>query len=250
VTREAAWLRDTDRVRALLGERIDALAALARSDSTGVECLFAGLFASTLKRLVEPLDRLEQADFAYLTVLRFFDLYDLYVARPEPGGPAAPAVPAAWRRYRALVRRLDMTSPIAAHLWLISLGTRAHTRHDLAEAIGLAAADYRRAHGREPDFAAARAALLGPHTGRAFYAAARDFIDLHRRQRRGWRRWVLAFDAAALRVTRPLWLGIYQAWRRAAWNEAMARLPALAAPHREEWPLRQPPPSHGWPPSP
>ena len=220
--REAALLRDTDRVRSLLTDRIGALTALSQSDGIGVECLFAGLFASTLRRLVTAFDRLDDPAFAYLTVLRFFDLYEDYVARPASGERGTTA--AQWRRYAVWVRRLDMASPIGAHLWLISLGARAHTRHDLAEAVCLAAHDYRRAHGRGPDLAAARPVLLGPHTSQAFLEAALEYIDLHRRQRRGWRRLVLGLYASCILVTRPLWLGVFQSWRRSAWRDATAML--------------------------
>jgi hypothetical protein len=211
-------------VRARLAANIEALSHLAQSESFGVERLFAGLFVSTYRRLVLYLDTRGEADFAYLTVLRFFDLYQDYVAGPAMGG--ADAASPQWRRYGALVRRLDMTSPISAHLWLISLGARAHTRHDLAEAAWLAAGDYRRLHGRDPDLAAARPMLLGRATSDAFFAAALEFIDMHRSQRRGWRRWVLTLYAFGIRLSRPLWLGVFQAWRRAAWRDATRWLAA------------------------
>src|SRR5207237_4184145 len=132
----------------------------------GVERLFAGLFVSTYRRLIAYLDTLPDAGFAYLTVGRFFDLYQDYVAGPTWGGRDTTAPQ--WRRYATLAARLDMTSPIGAHLWLISLGARAHTRHDLAEAVMLAAEDYRRLHDCEPDFDVARPVLLGSRTSDAF----------------------------------------------------------------------------------
>jgi hypothetical protein len=248
VTGDAARLSDAGRVRDRLSANLDRLDSLAEQEGYGIERLFAGLFASTYRQLVAHLDRLDDAEFASLTVLRFFDLYDDYVARPARGERAGTAPH--WRRYAALVEWMEVTSPIGAHFWLIMVGARAHTRHDLREAVCLAADDYRRRHGRDPDFAAARSALVGPPTDQAFFAAALDYIAMHRRQQRGWRRLVLGFYALTLHSIRPVWLGIFQSWRRAAWREAMARLPALAAPHEEEWPLRQPPPGYGWSPSP
>ncbi len=72
-------------------------------------------------------------------MIRFYDLYDHQVARPALRGEAATAPH--WRACAGLAARTDLTSPIGLHQRLISVGARAHVRHDLGEAMAAPAID-------------------------------------------------------------------------------------------------------------
>jgi hypothetical protein len=202
--------------------QIESLAELSELESFGVHRLFAGLYLRTNRHLLDSFDTLPDPAFSYLAMIRFYELYERYVATPVLCNRSA-SVPQ-WRPYAALASRLTMTSRISAHLQLLSVGARAHTRYDLAEAICLGVADYRRLYGCDPDFRAARSDLLGGATDEAFFDATLEYIAMHRAARRGWRRFVLSFYARFARLSRPLWLPIFQSWRRAAWRDAMASL--------------------------
>ena len=113
------------------------------------------------------------------------------------------------------------------------MGVRAHTRYDLGVAIARATHDYARLYGRAPNIERYRETIVGRQTGTAFQHAGLDFIDDHRRQQTGWRRFVLAVFHAGLRGLSWLWMPIFQHWRRAAWADARRALRSPASSGRE-----------------
>lgn len=209
-------------LRARMVAHIDALSALSLSESFGAHGVFAGLYVRTNRRLLAWFDTLAEPGVCYLTMIRFYEIYDLHIVQPVL--EKRPAKAPHWRRYAELSTRLTLASDVNALLWLLSLGARAHIRHDLADAIRLAVEDYRRLFGRNPDFTAMRSALLDRATSEAFFEATIEFNRMHRGQQRGWRHLILISHVFFAWVSRPLMLGVLQSWRRAAWRDAMAAL--------------------------
>lgn len=191
----------------------------AMSDEPGkqVHCLFAGLYRETTARWLQALTDVEDPLFAYLVIRRFYDIYETSVPENLPGGQVA--VP--WRRYHWLANRLTMRSPITTHLVLLSLGVRAHVYHDLAEAIGLAAQDYRSITGHTANYKRERPNVIGSLSQKAFFDAALEYIAWHRTRQSGWRRLILTLYAATLRFLRPFWVRVMEGWRTHAWDKAL-----------------------------
>lgn len=183
-----------------------------------VHSLFAGLYRETIIQWLRAIEGIGAPLFTNLVVRRFYEIYELSV--PECLGQPARAIPRPWQTYHWLSNRLTIRSPIFLHLLLLSMGARAHTRHDLAEAISHAARQYSQLTGREVDFERERPNIIGPISARAFFSAALDYVEMHRSQRRGWRYVVLSIYGVILRVLRPLWLGVFEGWRRRAWVDA------------------------------
>lgn len=205
----------------LVEDAMRQFSAMPDKPGQQVHCLFAGLYRETTSRWLQPLGDVENPLFPYLVVRRFYDIY----ARSVPGhltGEHTQA-PMPWRRYHWLAKRLTMRSPITSHLLLISLGVRAHVYHDLSVAIGLAAQDYRDIVGHAVDFPRERPNVIGPISEKAFFVAALDYIDWHRRRQTGWRRLVLMLYAKTLRGLGPFWLRIMEGWRSHAWAAAIQR---------------------------
>lgn len=189
-----------------------------------VHTLFAGLYLRTTQRWMGFLATRRDSEFAYLTILRFYEIYRAAMRTTAHDPAASP-----WRRYHSLAGRLTMADPISTHLLLVSMGVRAHTRYDLGVAIARATHDYARLYGRAPDIECYRETIVGRQTGYAFQCAGLDFIDDHRRQQTGWRRFVLAGFRAGLRGLSWLWMPIFQHWRRAAWADARRALRSPAS---------------------
>lgn len=196
----------------------------AMPDTRGaqVHTLFASLYCSTTHRWLQQLQVADNPEFAHLVIVRFFKLYEDGVLTLVGADPQQ--VPKQWRKYHWLARRLTMTSPISLHLLLISLGARAHVRYDLGIAAAEAAEDYRALFGREADFERLSPEIIGAATADSFALAALDYIDMHHAAQTGWRRLVLSLYRGGLRVSRPLWLWVFQNWRRAAYAEARIKL--------------------------
>lgn len=190
-------------------------AAMSDLPARRVHTLFAGIYLRTTQRWMGFLATRRDPEFAYLTIIRFYEIYRAAMHTPRQEPVAGP-----WRRYHGLAGRLTMTGPISAHLLLVSSGVRAHTRYDLGVAIARATHDYARLYGRAPDIERYRETIVGRQTGYAFQCAGLDYIDDHRRQQTGWRRFVLAVFHTGLRGLSWLWMPIFQHWRRAAWAGA------------------------------
>lgn len=221
-----------------LVERDEAVfGALPDEPGQQVHRLFAGLYRETTARWLQALEDAESPLFTYLVVRRFYNIYQSSV--PDHLASGQPHAPVPWRRYHWLAKRLTMRSPITSHLLLISLGARAHVYHDLSEAICLAAQDYRGIVGNGADFQPERVNIIGPVSAKAFFEAALDYVAWHRSRQSGWRRMVLSAYGSGLRVLRPLWLGIFEGWRRHAWNTAFNASRTPAAHHNQHSILRQ-----------
>src|SRR5690606_31554028 len=98
-------------------------------------------------------------------------------------------------------------------LLLISLGARAHTRFDLGRAI----------HNCEPHAADDTDAIFAELSNAAFRRATRCYIDRHRARQRGWRRSVLTLYLLGLLSLEPIWLRVFQRWRKASCRDGQRR---------------------------
>lgn len=206
-----------DRAEAVIG-RIEAdmqrFLEMPDEPNGRVHSLFAGLYLETTKRWIAGLSDFASPEFAYTVITHFYALYEDCVLR-ELDTPLSQVAPQ-WRLYHRLSRRLTMRSAISSHLLLISLGARAHTRHDLASAIARAAEDY-----ADPDIAR-REHLIGALSARAFREAALDYVAWHRQRQSGWRYGVLSLYARGLKVLRFIWVPVMEGWRQAAYADAVA----------------------------
>lgn len=187
-----------------------------------VHLLFARLYQHTEDAWLRALDSAGAPEFPYMVIRHFAGLYIACV--PEMIDAPLARIPPHWRRFHWLARRLTMRSPISMHLLLLSLGARAHTRHDLRTAFMLAAQEHRARFGHYPDFDVMGDFILRALGRKAFVEATEGYIAAHHREQRGWRRLVLRLYLWIVRALRPVWLGVFQSWRRKAWNEAMADL--------------------------
>lgn len=196
--------------------------AMADDPGRRIHGLFAGLYGCTTRAWLSLLADHRQPEFAYLVILRFYDLYR--EACDAETGQDARALPRHWQAYFGVAGKQTYTHPISAHLILISLAARAHTRHDLALAIRRAHDDYQRHFGICPNLASYKSTVVGNETDDAFRTAALDYIDLHFRSQSGWRRFVLRSYAVGIRSLRFVWLPVFQSWRQAAWDDACYRI--------------------------
>lgn len=213
--------KETLRIKALsVLEKIDSdcqrFESMADEPGQRIHSLFAGLYWSTTRSWLSYLADHAQPEFAYLVIVRFYDLYrEASDAQNETS-----ALPRHWQPYFDLAGTQTYTHPISAHLILLSLAARAHTRHDLALAVRRAHDDYQRQFGTCPDLAVYRNTVVSPDTDAAFRQAALDYIALHHRRQRGWRRQILWLYAIGIKLLRFVWLPVFQSWRAAAWNDA------------------------------
>lgn len=217
------------RAEAILGKiEADTRGFLERDDTPNarIHSLFAGLYIQTTKNWLAELTESEAPDFAYAVIPHFYALYDEGVLR-HLDTPLAD-VPRQWRAYHRLARRLTMASPISAHLLLISLGARAHIRHDLPIAIARVLDDV--AQGHVTIRVIDREQFVGSLSQRAFLQAALDYVDWHRQRQTGWRYGILGAYARGLIVLRRIWVPVMEGWRRAAFDDGKALNGAGAAP--------------------
>lgn len=191
-----------------------------------VHSLFAGLYLQTTANWLRELEDNAAPGFAHAVIPHFYALYDEGVLQ-HLDSPLA-EVPRQWRAYHRLARRLTMRSPISAHLLLISLGARAHIRHDLGLAIAQVLREV--AQGRDDIGLIDREQFVGSLSQRAFLKAALDYVDWHRQRQTGWRYGVLGAYARGLIVLRRIWVPVMEGWRRAAFDDARAQAAAGAAP--------------------
>lgn len=209
-------------VLSLVEQDVTVFGALPDEPGQQVHRLFAGLYRETTARWLQALEEAENPFFTYLVVRRFYDIYEQSVpSHLAIGAREAPLPPVPWRRYHWLAKRLTMRSSITSHLLLISLGARAHTYHDLTTAVQAGAQDYRDVVGHVVDLERERANIIGPISAKAFFEAALDYVAWHQSRQSGWRRLVLSAYGPSLRALRPLWLGIFEGWRRHAWKTAI-----------------------------
>ncbi|MEX3008554.1 DUF5995 family protein [Hoeflea sp. TYP-13] len=220
---------DQLRLRALsildrIGGDWDAFDALSDEPGRRVHSLFAGLYRCTTQSWLSHLTAHPNPAFAYLVIIRFYDLYRKVTVAISANDTQN--LPHYWRRYFNLAKSQTIKTPISHHLVLISLATWAHTRHDLAIAVRQAYEDYKTQFGEKPDLETYKSSVTGGETGAAFCEAALDFIEIHHRAQIGWRHIVLGFYSANIRILRFVWLPVFQSWRKAAWNDACSWIEA------------------------
>ncbi|MEQ9676218.1 MAG: DUF5995 family protein [Roseovarius indicus] len=183
-----------------------------------VHSLFAGLYVQTTRHWLAELAESEAPEFAYAVIPRFYALYEEGVLRHLE--TPVRQVPRQWRMYHRLARRLTMRSPISVHLALISLGARAHIRHDLGIAIAQVLREV--GAGRLTIPVVDREQFVGSLSARAFLKAALDYVDWHRQRQSGWRWGVLGGYGRGLIVLRRIWVPVMEGWRRRAYDDGEA----------------------------
>lgn len=179
-----------------------------------IHSLFAGLYVQTTRHWLAELSESGAPEFAYEVIPHFYRLYEEGVLQ-QLDAPLHD-VPWQWRSYHRVARRLTMRSAISAHLLLISLGARAHIRHDLGIAIARALQTC-----AETGTTVDRHGFAGSLSERAFLGASLDYVDWHRARQSGWRSGVLGLYARGLVRLRRIWVPVMEGWRRAAYDEAL-----------------------------
>ncbi|MAM61479.1 DUF5995 family protein [Maritimibacter sp. UBA3975] len=200
-----------------LEQVFDRFAAMPDKPGAQVHVLFARLYRCTTLCWLAALDEVEAPDLAYWAILRFYEAYQTGVLACRDAPMAD--VPRPWRKYHRLARRITMRAPMSLHIMLVSLGVRAHVRHDLGPAIHAAERDLA-ASGAQMPFRPAGAVLHGAHADRAFVTAIHAFVAIHGDHPSKWRRFWLAQCDKGLFALSPVWLGTFEGWRRASRNDA------------------------------
>ena len=202
----ARLLGEAEKVQRELEALVARLAAMSPEHPHHVHVLFAELYLCETASWLALLKRTPRPEPAYRVIARFHKLYREHVL-DRLDRPLHEIVPH-WRAYHHLARRLTIRSPISAHLLLLCLGARSHTRFDLGGAI------------QEAGVAEDMNALFGRVSDEAFVQATCDFVERHRARQAGWRRLVLVIYARGLVLLKPVWLNEFQRWRRASYRDA------------------------------
>jgi hypothetical protein len=185
-----------------------------------IHCLFLGLYRDTTFQWLRALEQRDDPLFAYLVVRHFYEQYKSSV--PDHLMELNTRAARPWTKYHWLAKRLTLRSPISMHLVLLTFGVRAHVRHDLSSAISRAIVDFQHETGQEVDLADKKPDIIGPISTQAFYCAALDYVEGHRRDHRGWRRGVLNAYATGLKLLRVVWVPVMERWRHKAWENVIA----------------------------
>ncbi|WP_323768810.1 MULTISPECIES: hypothetical protein [Roseobacteraceae] len=218
------WRAKAEGIERELYAITEALIAAGPSHPHHIHHLFAELYLSTTRCWLARLSRRDDSEYAYRVICHFLQLYrDQVLERMDH---PLENIAAHWHRYHQMARRQTIQSPISAHLVLISVGARAHTHGDLGRAMCMAEEDL--GHPREACSAlqADRKKIFGQISDEAFYHAALDYVTLHRARQTGWRSWILGLYRMGLFVLKPVWLPVFQRWRRTGYAEAVAALDA------------------------
>ncbi|MCG6858973.1 MAG: hypothetical protein LJE67_13000 [Salaquimonas sp.] len=187
--------------------------------------LFPALYFHTTKHWLGYLEGMPRPDIAYRVIEQFYLLYELHVCSAIEGGEEY--APAHWKPYFRLSRKAELLNLPQFKWKLLFLAARAHTRYDLAEAVGRAHDDYRTVYGESPDISGFRQLLLGPDTDLAFFQAAFDFCDEQMAGERSSRLDTFAVSKGA-RLFGRIWISGFQSWRHAAWNDAVQNMAGQA----------------------
>lgn len=215
------WKSRAERAEQELGQISASLMAVGPAHSHHIHYLFADLYLCTTQCWLAHLSRRNDSEFAYRVICHFLELYKTNVL--DHFDQPLITSERVWRSYHQLARRQTIRSPIFAHLILVSLGARAHTFGDLGRAMILAERDL----GLRPEHGASQSAeqmkIFGKISDLAFYDAALDYVALQHSRQTGWRRLILSMDRVGLRVLKPVWLPVFQRWRRKGYAEAVTR---------------------------
>jgi hypothetical protein len=176
------------------------------------------LYCRTTEHWCEYLKARRNSEFAFLVIDHFFSLYRSHVGRP--GARSSEESAPHWEAYIATLQQCGRNPSRSRELRMLYLGTRAHTRFDLAQAIGAAWTEYCDRFGCEPDKRQIRELLIGIESSTPFYLAVLDFCDARNITPHTW-------TGRCVRWFRPVWMWWFQGWRKAAFREALRDLDAV-----------------------
>lgn len=214
------WKTRAETVDGELCTMIEAFRATGPDHPHHIHQLFAELYLCTTRHWLARLADREDSEYAYRVICHFLQFYKDHVLDriDHPLDTIAPH----WRNYHRMARRQTIRSPISAHLILISVGARAHTHGDLGHAMSLAEKDIAHRCGSGSASLAERQKIFGGIADDAFYHAALDYVALHHARQAGWRRIVLKLYRVGLYTLRPVWLSVFQWWRRTGYGKVVA----------------------------
>jgi len=180
--------------------------------------IFAHLYWHSTKRWLAHLEAVDQPELAYLVIIRFFDLYYRYVRQSiyEKRQTEAPY----WEPYFRVANKIGAKDAKAKRWRLLYFGVRAHVKFDLGYAIERAYQDHIDVFGQPPEQAVAEELLLGVETDRLFMRAASDFVRSEDSAHMFYANMISKLTDLGIRLGNPVWLLLFQRWRRAAWSRA------------------------------
>lgn len=215
------WKTRAERAEQELCQIAEGFRAVGPTHAHHIHHLFAELYLCTTRCWLARLSPRNDSEYAYRVICHFLDLYKIHVL-DQLDQPLS-NIEAYWRRYHKMARRQTIRSPISAHLVLISVGARAHTHGDLGRAMNLAEQDL--GHRTEVDTKepAERMKIFGSISNKAFFDAALENVAIQHARQTGWRRLILKLCRIGLHVLKPIWIPVFQYWRRTGYAEAAAR---------------------------
>jgi len=164
---------------------------------------FARLYGSVTRHWLERLADHPDGAFAYHVIPPFYALYEQRVLQclDAPPGTIVPH----WRSDHRLARQMGPGASDRVRLWLVILGARAHTHHDLGEAI-------LQAEERTGTILSdARRLMFGHLASTAFLDATDAFFAPS-----PWRH--------LLTLSRPVWVPVLHHWRISGYRRVQAVL--------------------------
>ncbi|WP_461427254.1 hypothetical protein [Gymnodinialimonas sp.] len=214
------WKTKAELAERELSKIADDFRALEPTHPHHIHHLFAGLYLCTTRRWLARLSESADSEYAYRVICHFLDLYKDHVL--DRLSQPLDSIATYWRTYHRLARRQSIRSPISAHLILISVGARAHTHGDLGQAMNMADQDLGDRIDAHASEQAVRMKIFGEISDKAFFEAALDHVAEQHARQTGWRRMILKLYRVGLYVLKPIWLPVFQRWRRTGYAEAVA----------------------------
>ena len=215
------WKTKAERAVQELTQIADDFRTLEPTHSHHIHHLFAELYLCTTRCWFARLSPRTDSEYAYRVICHFLDLYKIHVL-DQLDQPLS-NIEAYWRRYHKMARRQTIKSPITAHLVLISVGARAHTHGDLGRAMKLTEDDLGLRNELGASGPADRMKIFGKISDQAFFDAALENVAIQHNRQIGWRCMILKFYRVGLYVLKPIWIPVFQNWRRTGYAEAAAR---------------------------
>lgn len=215
------WKTRAERAERELCQIAEDFRAVGPTHPHHIHHLFAELDLCTTRCWLARLSQRNDSEYAYRVICHFLELYKAHVL--DGLGQPSTSIDAHWRSYHQIAQRQTIKSPISAHLILISVGARAHTHGDLGRAMNLAEQDLGQRIEMDAKESKDQMKIFGEISDRAFFDAALDYVALQHARQTGWRRLILRLDRIGLHVLKPVWLPVFQRWRRTGYAEAVAR---------------------------
>ncbi|MEP5514516.1 MAG: hypothetical protein ABJP87_06215 [Bauldia litoralis] len=223
----SAVLDEIEHIRHTFHRRSLEEASIADRRRYALHHAFARLYLHTTRGWLDFARTSNSPAFFYGLIVIFFDIY----RRDVHGNILAPGSSPTPRHWRPYFDVADNASKRPA-LYVRNVGlfhaARAHTRHDLEEALVVTYRSFVARREAVPCFEAVHAELLGAASGRLFSAAARDYLsplDGHP-GKPGRLSGRIGSAFAAARAADAMWLVHFQNWRRQAWMSAVGEITA------------------------